>query len=151
MPSTEFNLTTTNTYITVSKSGSVRGPWTTPLLVRGMENRPKPDLGIGGYSWSCASGNPSPAYHPNGTLFAAVRQNPCWTGRTTREHIGLWRCVENNPGMPLLVFSSRPFQDVTEILFVWQSRRGMGRQVDACKSRFAALWLGWWQRVQLHR
>ena len=45
--------------------------------------------------WSCASGNPGPAFHPNGTLFAAMRHNPCWkegayTGRT-REHIGLWR------------------------------------------------------------
>ena len=75
----------------VSKSGSVRGPWTTPVLVRGMENRPKPEADIGGYSWRCASGNPSPAYHPNGTLFAAMRQNPCWKGHTTREHIGLWR------------------------------------------------------------
>ena len=97
MPSTEFNITQTNTYITVSKSGSVRGPWTTPLLVRGMENHPKPGLSVGGYSWSCASGNPSPAFHPNGTLFAAMRQNPCWTGHSTREHIGLWRCVEYDP------------------------------------------------------
>ena len=61
MPSLEFNLTTTNTYISVSASGAVSGPWTEPRLVRGMENRPRP--GAGGYSWHCASGNPGPAWH----------------------------------------------------------------------------------------
>eukprot|EP00040_Diaphanoeca_grandis_P019234 m.101357 g.101357 ORF g.101357 m.101357 type:complete len:436 (-) comp27326_c1_seq2:120-1427(-) len=86
-----YNLTTTNTYVMMSDSGSVHGPWTTPKLVRGMENG---DSGLNTskdpYSWHCASGNPSPAWHPNGTLFAAMRQNTCWKSQT-REHVGIWR------------------------------------------------------------
>jgi hypothetical protein len=89
LPSESYNLTTTNTYITVSKSGSVHGPWSRPQMVKGMENRPHRTADP--YSWHCASGNPSPAFHPNGTLFAAMRQNPCWKGFEIREHIGLWR------------------------------------------------------------
>jgi hypothetical protein len=91
-----FNLTTTNTYISISKSGSILGPWEPAILAKGMENKPKPDLGITPYSWNCASGNPGPAFHPNGTLYAAMRQNPCWKGFTTREHIGLWRLEAEN-------------------------------------------------------
>merc|ERR1712066_913067 len=94
-----YNLTTTNTYITVSHSGSPRGPWTEPILVKGMENDP---TGKDPWRWSCASGNPSPAFHPNGTLFAAMRHDPCWkekpAGRMGERigyfglsHIGLWR------------------------------------------------------------
>lgn len=85
---TPYNLTETNTFVMVSPSGKPEGPWTTPVLVRGMENDPSRG---DPYRWSCASGNPSPAFHPNGTLFAAMRQNPCWQGYATREHIGLWR------------------------------------------------------------
>ncbi len=87
----DFNITTTGTYISISKSGSIFGPWETPIPVKGMENRPKEELDVGPFSWNCASSNPSPAFHPNGTLYAAVRHNPCWHGFTTREHIGLWR------------------------------------------------------------
>ena len=90
-----YNLTTTNTYVTVSASGSIRGPWTEPQLAHGLENRPDAGAVRGdGHDWQCASGNPSPAYHPNGTLYAAFRHNPCWAdgaGSRTREHIGLWR------------------------------------------------------------
>ena len=35
-----YNLTTTNTYVMVSHSGSPLGPWTEPVLVKGMENDP---------------------------------------------------------------------------------------------------------------
>lgn len=89
-----YNLTTTNTYISISKSGSAKGPWTEPQLVKGMENSP---LGKDAYHWRCASGNPSPAWHPNGTLYAAMRHDPCWRNADawkpdpTREHIGIWR------------------------------------------------------------
>jgi len=84
----EYNLTTTNTYISVSRSGSIKGPWSKPQLVKGMINKPGR---VGGYDWNCASGNPSPAFHSNGTLYAAMRHNPCWKGFETREHIGIWR------------------------------------------------------------
>lgn len=87
IPSMQYNLTTTTTYVSVSRSGSPRGPWSAPMVVRGMENNNNRNS----YGWSACSGNPSPAFHPNGTLFAAMRQNPCWKGQTTREHIGLWR------------------------------------------------------------
>ena len=59
-------------------------------MVKGMVNQPQL-RGVSGYDWNCASGNPSPAYHPNGTLYAAMRHNPCWKGFQTREHIGIWR------------------------------------------------------------
>ena len=49
LPSTAFNLTTTNTYVTVSASGSVAGPWAAPRLARGMENS-KPLPGDTGHS-----------------------------------------------------------------------------------------------------
>lgn len=95
IPSFEYNLTTTNTYVTVSPTGDAAGPWTTPVEVRGMQNNAS-RLGkaTDPYHWACASGNPSPAYHPNGTLFAAMRHNPCWKGTKTREHIGLWKAAD---------------------------------------------------------
>lgn len=84
----EYNITTTNTFISVSKSGSIKGPWSAPLMVKGMINQPGR---VSGYDWNCASSNPSPAFHPNGTLYAALRHNPCWSGFKTRENIGIWR------------------------------------------------------------
>jgi hypothetical protein len=89
-PGLEYNITTTSTFISVSKSGSIQGPWSTPQMVQGMINQPS-ERGVNGYDWNCASGNPSPAFHPNGTLYAAMRHNPCWRGFTTGEHIGIWR------------------------------------------------------------
>ena len=74
-----------------SPSGDPRGPWSPPRGVRGMENSVDPRRRGGPYGWSCASGNPGPAFHPNGTLFAAMRQNPCFRGRRTAEHVGIWR------------------------------------------------------------
>ena len=106
MPSLEFNLTTTTTHVSVSASGSVSGPWSIPLVARGMENRPRP--GVSGYSWNCATGNPGPAYHPNGTLYAAMRMNPCFKGFETREHIGLWRADNGWDGEWTLVNSDTP-------------------------------------------
>ena len=86
----DYNLTSMNTFISVSKSGSIQGPWSKPQMVKGMVNQPQL-RGVSGYDWNCASGNPSPAFHPNGTLYAAMRHNPCWKGFQTREHIGIWR------------------------------------------------------------
>jgi len=105
-----YNVTTTTTYITVSHSGSPKGPWTEPQFATGMENslergRERRDP----FVWSCASGNPSPAFHPNGTLYAAMRQNPCWKGFQTREHIGLWRADDGWDGTWTLVTSSPLF------------------------------------------
>ena len=97
-----YNLTTTNTYITVSESGDLRGPWAPVQLVKGMENFKAQRVGDP-YRWACASGNPSPAFHPNGTLFAAMRHNPCWKGFPTREHIGLWRADDGWNGTWTLV------------------------------------------------
>ena len=126
MPSTEFNVTATNTYVSVSATGSAKGPWSTPRLARGMENQPTEGGATGGhgggYSWSCASGNPSPAFHPNGTLFAAMRQNPCWKGFSTREHIGLWRADNGwdgawtlvNPDAPLYGWGGGSERDCTD-------------------------------------
>ena len=105
--SLEYNLSTENTYITQSASGSAAGPWSAPQLVKGMEDRAgRP--GSSPYSWHCASGNPGPAYHPNGTLFAAMRQNPCWKGFQTREHIGLWRADGGWDGEWTLVSTEAP-------------------------------------------
>jgi hypothetical protein len=98
-----YNLTTTNTYITMSLFGKTSGPWTPPILVRGMENGAYKQQAKDPYSWSCASGNPSPAFHPNGTLFAAMRMNPCFKGYSTREHIGLWRADQGWDGEWTLV------------------------------------------------
>ena len=61
--------------------------------------------------WRCASGNPSPAWHPNRTLFAVMRHNPCWRGHQTREHIALWRADDSWDGL------WRPV--VNEPLFGW--------------------------------
>jgi len=87
------------TYITVSSSGSPAGPWTTPQMVRGMENRVDGGVLVAGRgrvpkdpcSWRCASGNPGPPFHPNGTVFAAMRSNACLPECATKEHIALWR------------------------------------------------------------
>jgi len=98
IPSMEYNLTTTNTYISVSKSGSIQGPWSAPQLVKGMENQPRPDLGIEANDWNCASSNPSPAFHPNGTLFAAMRHNPCWKRDGSRTHLGIYRADDGWDG-----------------------------------------------------
>ena len=87
----DYNLTAMNTFISVSKSGSIQGPWSEPQMVKGMINQPNLRPGVDGYAWNCASGNPSPAFHPDGTLYAALRHNPCWEGFKTREHIGIWR------------------------------------------------------------
>ena len=95
--SSVYNLTNMNTYIAVSASGSVKGPWSLPVMVRGMENSVDVES-KDPYAWNCASGNPSPAFHPNGTLYAAVRQNPCWKGFTTKEHIGIWRAPSEAEG-----------------------------------------------------
>ena len=87
-----YNLTAANMFITVSKSGNVSGPWTKPIMVKGMENALTPEKDP--HSWRCCTASPSPAWHPNGTLFAAVRHVPCWRNMsrvTTGEHIGLWR------------------------------------------------------------
>ena len=131
IPSVEYNLTTTNTYITTSATGSPRGPWTTPQLVKGMENDPlstRNGRSKDPYSWHCASGNPSPAYHPNGTLYAAMRQNPCWKGYQTREHIGLWRADNGWDGDWTLVSTGEP-------LFGWGDAGGSERNctdANAC-------------------
>ena len=87
----EYNLTNMNTFISISKSGSIQGPWSPPQMVKGMINQPEL-RGVSGYDWNCASGNPSPAFHPNGTLYAAIRHNPCWENSfKCGEHIGIWR------------------------------------------------------------
>lgn len=86
------------TYITVS-SGSVFGPWSPPQMVRGMENRVDGTVLVAGRgrvtkdpcSWRCANGNPGPAFHPNGTLFALMRSNSCLADCKKGEHISLWR------------------------------------------------------------
>ena len=44
----------------------------------------------------------------NGTLFAAMRQNPCWKGQKTREHIGLWRADNGWDGEWTLVNAEAP-------------------------------------------
>jgi hypothetical protein len=121
IPSDEFNLTTTGTYITASPSGRATGPWSEPRLVAGMENWPGRRPG-GPYSWRCASGNPGPAFHPNGSLYAAMRQNPCWKGFQTREHIGLWRAdggwagqwTLTNPDAPLYGWGGGSERDCTD-------------------------------------
>ena len=95
-----YNTTTTNTFITLSKSGSPTGPWTEPRIVKGMENALSP--GKDPHSWRCTSANPSPAWHPNGTLFAAMTHSPCWRNQTagkTGEHIGLFRADDGWDGV----------------------------------------------------
>jgi len=61
MPGASFNLTSTSTYVSTSRSGSVAGPWSEPRLVRGMENWPDRPLAGGipdPYHWRCSCGNP---------------------------------------------------------------------------------------------
>ena len=123
-PSGSYNLTTTTTHIAVSASGSVAGPWSDPVVVRGMENTPRGR--VGPYVWHCASSNPSPAFHPNGSLYAAMRQNPCWKGFSTREHIGLWRADSSWTGSWTLV-SPNP-------LYGWGTGSERNCSDDGCPS-----------------
>jgi len=107
----DVTLLTHSTYAAVSASGSVTGPWTSPQLVRGMENALDGSVLIAGHgrvtkdacSWRCANGNPGPAFHPNGTLFALMRSNTCDPKCSTKEHISLWRADEGWSGEWTLV------------------------------------------------
>jgi len=130
----DVSLLTHGTHIMVSHSGSPDGPWTVPQLVRGMEAALDGSVLVAGHgrlprdpcSWRCANGNPGPAFHPNGTLYATMRSNTCLKGCSKGEHISLWRADQGWDDEWTLV-SDQPiggWGDVTE-----ETCHGSG---DAC-------------------
>lgn len=108
-------LTNMTMYWTTSPSGSVAGPWTEPRQVLGMENKLNKTVRIAGRgtvvkepcAWYCSNGNPGPAYHPNGTLYAIMRSDTCDQSCQQGEHLSLWR-ADDGPGGEWTLVSLEP-------------------------------------------